>query len=132
MKVTRQGTTFLVDINISSESPQKAAAIANAIADRYFEEQVRAKFDATRIVANVRAQLKDTQRLIKEEIQRIVQSTKHDYDVARSREASLQDSFDKLQGVSSSSGQAMVRLHELQREAEANRTQYESYLARSK
>ena len=25
MKVTRQGTTFLVDINVSSESPQKAA-----------------------------------------------------------------------------------------------------------
>jgi exopolysaccharide transport family protein len=250
MKVTRQGTTFLVDIAVSSESPQKAATIANAIADAYFEEQVRAKFDATRIaakwlggqidglksrvvaseqavadyrsannlavsqgvtvndqqitdlnnkliaarvqtaearakfdqvqqlaksggdasglnaavssetvvklrsqyadiakneadltskygprhplVANVRAQLKDTQRLIDEEIQRIVQSTRHDFEVAQSREASLQDSFDKLQGVSSTSGQALVRLHELQREAEANRTLYESYLARSK
>jgi len=52
MKVTRQGTTFLVDINVSSESPQKAAAIANAVADTYFEEQVRAKYDATRIAAN--------------------------------------------------------------------------------
>src|SRR5207247_5482711 len=51
MKVTRQGTTFLVDINVSSESPQKAATIANAIADAYFEEQVRAKYDATRIAA---------------------------------------------------------------------------------
>ena len=250
MKVTRQGTTFLVDIAVSSESPQKAATIANAVADAYFEEQVRAKFDATRIaakwlggqidalknrvvtseqavadyrsannlavsqgvtvndqqitdlnskliaarvqtaearakfdqvqqlaktggdagglnaavssemvtklraqyadiakneadltskygprhpqVANVRAQLKDTQRLINEEIGRIVQGTAHDYDVAKSREASLQDSFDKLQGVSSTSGQAVVRLHELQREAEANRTLYESYLARSK
>jgi exopolysaccharide transport family protein len=250
MKVTRQGTTFLVDIAVSSESPQKAATIANAVADAYFEEQVRAKYDATRIaakwlgsqidalknrvvaseqavaeyrsannlavaqgvtvndqqitdlnnkliaarvqtaearakfdqvqqlaktggdagglnaavssemvtklraqyadiakneadltskygprhpqVANVRAQLKDTQRLINEEIARIVQSTAHDYDVAKSREASLQDSFDKLQGVSSTSGQALVRLHELQREAEANRTLYEAYLARSK
>jgi exopolysaccharide transport family protein len=250
MKVTRQGTTFLVDINISSESPQKAAAIANAIADAYFEEQVRAKFDATRIaatwlksqiddlrsrvassekavedfrsannltvaqgvtvndqqlsdlnnklivarvqtaearakydqvqdiakaggdpgginaaitsdmitklrtqyadiakneadlsskygprhplVANIRAQLKDTQRLINEEIRRILDSTQHDYDVARSREASLQQSLDQLQGLSTSSGQAQVRLHELQREAEANRTLYESYLARSK
>jgi exopolysaccharide transport family protein len=250
MKVTRQGTTFLVDIAVSSESPQKAATIANAVADAYFEEQVRAKYDATRIaakwlggqidalknrvvtseqavadyrsannlavsqgvtvndqqitdlnskliaarvqtaearakfdqvqqlaktggdagglnaavssemvtklraqyadiakneadltskygprhpqVANVRAQLKDTQRLINEEIGRIVQGTAHDYDVAKSREASLQDSFDKLQGVSSTSGQAVVRLHELQREAEANRTLYESYLARSK
>src|SRR5256714_11362883 len=51
MKVTRQGTTFLVDIAVSSESPQKAAAIANAIADAYFDEQVRAKYDATRIAA---------------------------------------------------------------------------------
>jgi polysaccharide biosynthesis transport protein len=250
MKVTRQGTTFLVDISVSSESPQKAAAIANAVADGYFEQQIRAKYDATRIasnwlngqidglksrvgaaeravedfrsannltvsqgvtvndqqitdlnnqliaarvqtaearakfdqvqqliksgndpgginaaissdmisrlrtqyadiakneadlsskygprhplVANVRAQLRDTQRLINEEIQRILQSTGRDYDVARSREASLQQSFDQLQGVSTSSGQAQVRLRELQREAEANRTLYESYLARYK
>ncbi|KRR24146.1 exopolysaccharide biosynthesis protein [Bradyrhizobium lablabi] len=250
MKVTRQGTTFLVDIAVSSRSPQKAANIANAIADAYFDEQVRAKYDATRIaatwlngqiddlksrvvasekavedfrsannlmvsqgvtlndqqitdlngkliaaraqtaearakyeqvqdiaksggdpgginaaissemitklrtqyadiakneadlsskygarhpsVANVRAQRRDTQKLINEEIRRILESTKHDYDVARSREASLQQSLDQLQGVSTSSGQAQVRLRELQREAEANRTQYESYLARSK
>jgi exopolysaccharide transport family protein len=250
MKVTRQGTTFLVDINVSSESPRKAAVIANAVAEGYFEEQIRAKSDATRIastwlngqidalksrvgaaeravedfrtannltvsqgvtvndqqitdlnnqliaarvqtaearakfdqtqqlsqsggdlggfnaaissdiisklraqyadiakneadlssrygprhpqVANVHAQLRDTQRLINEEIQRILQSTRRDYDVARSREASLQQSFDQLQGVSSSSGQAQVRLRELQREAEANRTLYESYLARYK
>src|SRR2546426_5261671 len=212
MKVTRQGTTFLVDINVSSESPQKAATIANAIADAYFEEQGRAKYDATRIaatwlngqidelksrvvasekavedyrsannlmvsqgvtlndqqitdlnskliaaraqtaearakyeqvqdiaksggdpgginaaissemitklrtqyadiakneadlsskygarhpqVANVRAQLSDTQKLINDEIRRILDSTRHDYDVARSREASLQQSLD--------------------------------------
>jgi exopolysaccharide transport family protein len=250
MKVTRQGTTFLVDIAVSSESPRKAAVIANAVAEGYFEEQVRAKYDATRIastwlngqidglksrvvaseravedfrsannltvsqgvtvndqqitdlnnqligarvqtaearakfdqaqqliksgndlgginaaissdviarlrtqyadiakneadlsskygprhplVANVRAQRQDTQRLINEELQRILQSTRHDFDVARSREASLQQSFDQLQGVSSSSGQSQVRLRELQREAEANRTLYESYLARYK
>lgn len=250
MKVTRQGTTFLVEINVSSESPRKAAVIANAVAEAYFEEQVRAKNEATRIaaswlngqieglksrvvaseravedfraannltvsqgvtvndqqitdlnnqliaarvqtaeahakfdqaqqmsksgadpggfnaaissdiisklraqyadiakneadlsskygprhplVANVHAQLRDTQRLINEEIQRILQSTRRDYEVARSREASLQQSFDQLQGVSSTSGQAQVRLRELQREAEANRTLYESYLARYK
>src|ERR1700760_3865151 len=38
LKVTRQGTTFLVDISVSSESPRKAAVIANAIAEGYFEE----------------------------------------------------------------------------------------------
>jgi polysaccharide biosynthesis transport protein len=250
MKVTRQGTTFLVDINVSSGSPRKAASIANAVADAYFVEQVRAKNDATKIasnwlngqiddlksrvvasekavedfrsannltvsqgvtvndqqitdlnnqlvaarvqtaearakfeqaqrmpksgsdagginaaisselitrlrtqyaeiakneaelsskygprhpaVANVHAQLRDTQRLINDEIQRILQGTRRDYEVARSREASLQQSLDQLQGVSSTSGQAQVHLRELQREAEANRTLYESYLARYK
>jgi exopolysaccharide transport family protein len=250
LRVVRQGTTFLVDISVSSESPAKAADIANNIADAYFEEQVRAKYEATRIaagwlsgqidnlkqrvtmsekavedyrsannltvsqgvtvndqqitdlnnklidarvqtaearakfdqvqqmaksggdpgamdaaissdiitklrtqyadiakssadlsarygsrhpqVANVRAQLKDTQRLINEEIRRIVQSARHDYDVARSREMSLQKSFEELQGVSNVSNQALLQLHELRREADANRTLYESYLARYK
>jgi exopolysaccharide transport family protein len=250
LKVVRQGTTFLVDINVNSERPSKAAEIANAIADAYFEEQVRSKYEATRIaagwlsgqienlkkrvtmsekavedyrsannltvsqgvtvndqqmtdlnnkliearvqtaearakydqvqqmaksggdpgstnavisseiitklrtqyadiaksgaelsarygnqhpqVANVRAQLRDTQRLINEEVKRILQSTKHDYDVALSREKSLQESFEQLQGVSNVSNQALVHLHELRREAEANRTLYESYLARYK
>src|SRR5207244_1074515 len=83
-------------------------------------------------VANVHAQLRDTQRLINEEIKRIVQSTRHDYDVAQSREKSLQTSFEELQGVSNVSNQSQVHLHELRREAEANRTLYESYLARYK
>src|ERR1700737_2305245 len=52
MKATRQGTTFLVDINVSSESPRKAAVIANAVAEGYFEEQVRAKNEATRIASS--------------------------------------------------------------------------------
>jgi succinoglycan biosynthesis transport protein ExoP len=250
LKVNREGTTFLVDINVNSQSPAKAAKIANAIADAYFFEQIRSKYDATKIasdwlnkqiadlkarvlasdkavedfraannlvasqgvtvndqqitdlnnklvdarvqtaearakynqvqqiaksggdpgsldqalssdviarlrtqyadiakneaellakygprhplVANVRAQLRDTQRLINEEVQRILQGTKHAYEVAQSREASLQKSLDELQGVSTGSSQAQVRLRELQREAEANRTIYESFLARYK
>src|SRR5260370_10682151 len=52
MKATRQGTTFLVDINVNSESPRKAAVIANAVAEGYFEEQVRAKNEATRIASS--------------------------------------------------------------------------------
>jgi exopolysaccharide transport family protein len=250
LKVVRQGATFLIDINVSSEHPQKAARIANAIADAYFEEQVRSKYEATKIaadwldkqiaelksrvyasdkaveefraannltisqgvtvndqqitdlnnkvvdaraqtaearakfdhvqevakhggdagaldqalssdviarlrtqyaeiaknyadlssrygprhpqVANVQAQLRDTQRLINEEIARILEGTRHAYEVAKSREESLQKSFDQLQGNSTDAGPAQVRLRELLREAEANRTIYESFLARYK
>ncbi|HEY4921669.1 MAG TPA: polysaccharide biosynthesis tyrosine autokinase [Xanthobacteraceae bacterium] len=250
LKVTRQGTTFLIDINVSSELPQKAATIANAIADAYFTEQVRSKYEATKIaadwldkqiadlksrvyasdkavedfrsannltvaqgvtlndqqitdlnnklvdaraetaqarakldhlqkvsksggdagafddalssdviahlraqyaeiaknyadlsnrygprhpqVANVRAQLRDTQRMINQEVNRILEGTRNAYAVAKSREESLQKSLDEVQGISTDAGPAQVRLRELQREAEANRTIYESFLARYK
>jgi exopolysaccharide transport family protein len=251
LKVARQKTTFLIDINASSWEATKAATIANAISDEYFMEQVRSKYDATKtaaawmnqqldalkarvlasdkavedfrsknnltvsqgvtvndqqitdlnnklvearvqsaearakfdqvkqftgakggdpgsvaealasdtvvrlrtqyadliksaaelatkygprhpLVVAGRAQVRDTQRLIDEEVQRILQGRRHSYDVAAARETSLQKSLDELQGVSGSSGQAQVRLRELQREAEANRMLYESFLSRYK
>ncbi len=250
VKVLRQKATFLVDIRATSRQPEKAAAIANAVADGYFAELVRSRYDAARIaggwmgqqieelkarviaadkavqdfrsannlqasqgvtvndqqitdlnarlteartqaaearvkyeqvqeigkdrgdagsvaealssevigrlraqyaelakneadlsarygarhplVGPVRAQMRDTQRLIDGEIRRILQGRRHAYEVAAAREAALQKSLDALQNVATESGQAQVRLRELQREAEANRTLYESFLARYK
>jgi exopolysaccharide transport family protein len=250
LKVTREGTTFVVDINVTSESPDKAAKIANAIVDSYFSEQVQGKFDTRKIAAswfnkqieelklqviasdraveefraahnltiaqgvtvndqqladlnnklieahvqtaearakfeqvqniaktnadpgtldqalssdviarlrtqyadvaknladvssrfgpqhplvvNARAQLRETQKLINEEVQRILDSTRQAYQVAKSREEALQKSLDSLKQVSDDSGRERVRLRELQRIADANRTLYESFLARYK
>jgi exopolysaccharide transport family protein len=84
------------------------------------------------LVASARAQLHDTQKLINDEVQRILQGRKHGYEVAAARVTSLQKSLGELQGVSGESGQAEVRLRELQREADANRTLYESFLGRYK
>jgi uncharacterized protein involved in exopolysaccharide biosynthesis len=47
--VIRQRATFLVDINVSSYDPAKAAMIANAVASSYMLGQVRSKYDATKI-----------------------------------------------------------------------------------
>jgi succinoglycan biosynthesis transport protein ExoP len=250
LKVTRQRNSFLVDIDATAHDPQRAAQIANAVADAYFVELIRSKSDATKTAAGwlnqqlddlksrvaasdkaveeyraahklttsqgatvngqqvsdlngklidaraesaearakyeqvakiaqkkadpgsvtealasdtiarlrsqyadlakneadlssrygaqhpqvtaVRAQLRDTQRLINDEVQRILQGRQHAYDVAAAREASLQHSLEALQNVSGESGQAEVRLRELQRESDATRTLYESFLARYK
>jgi succinoglycan biosynthesis transport protein ExoP len=51
LKVVRQRSTFLVDINLSSRDAAKAARIANAIADEFFTEQVRSKLDARKIAS---------------------------------------------------------------------------------
>ncbi|MFA6264147.1 MAG: polysaccharide biosynthesis tyrosine autokinase [Pseudolabrys sp.] len=83
-------------------------------------------------VTAVKAQLRDTQKLIGAEVQRILQSRRHSYEVAAAREASLEKSLAALQNISTESGQAEVRLRELQREADANRALYESFLSRYK
>jgi len=83
-------------------------------------------------VVNAKAQLRETQKLINEEVKRILTSTRQAYDVSKSREDALQNSLDQLKKVSNDSGNAQVRLRELQREADANRTLYESFLARYK
>ncbi len=236
LKVARQKSTFLADINVSAWEPAKAAQIANAIAESYFIDQVRSKYEATKIatdwlnrqieglrtrvftaekavadfraannlvaaqgvtvndqqigdlnnkliearaktaearakyeqsqditrrkadagalaealssdiitrlrgqygeltkaaadlssrygprhpgVAAAEAQVRDTQRLIDREVQRILQSRQHEFEVASARELSLQKSLDDLQNVSTESGQAQVRLRELQRDAD--------------
>ena len=247
--VKRQRTTFLADVNVSAWDPAQAARIANTIAQSYFIEQVRSKYDATKIaaewlnsqveglrtrvaasekavadfraannlmvaqgvtvndqqisdlnnrlidaraktaearakydqaqaianggdagsisealsseiiarlraqygelsknaadlssrygrrhplVAAVTAQVRDTERRIDEEIKRILEGRRHEFEVARAREQSLQKSLEDLQDVSTVSGQAQVRLRELQRQADSSRILYESFLARYK
>jgi succinoglycan biosynthesis transport protein ExoP len=248
LKVARQKSTFLADINVSSWDPAKAAKIANAIAESYFFEQVRSKHEATKVATDWlgrqieelrtrvvtaekavaefratnnliaaqgvtvndqqitdlnnkliearaktaearakydqardvakrgsdagslvealssgiitklrgqhaelskntadlstrytaqhplveagRAQIRDTERLIQAEVQRILQSRRHEFEVASAREESLRKSLEELQGVSTESSQAQVRLRELQREADSSRTLYESFLIR--
>lgn len=250
LKVSRQQNSYLVDVNVSSHVPKKAAVVANAVVDAYLAELVKAKADAVKTAAGwmdkqlarlksrlhdsdksvenyrarhqlvmmqgvtvndqqiadlntqliqaraeaaqarakyeqvaeiaksridpgslpealssdtiarlrgqyadlaknvadfashygprhpllvaARAQLRDTQKLINAEVQRILQSRHQNYDVAVAREASLEKSLNDLQDVSSESGRAQVQLRELQREADANRALYESFLGNYK
>lgn len=250
LKITREGTTFVIDIDAHSENPEKAATIANAVADSYFTEQVQSRYNTTKIAAswlnrqldelkarvlasdkavaefrasndlittqgqtvndqqlsdlnnklieahvqtaearakleqvetisknhsdpgtldqalasevikqlraqyadvaktvadvsskygpqhplvvNAKAQLRETQKLINQEVARVLENTREAYRVAQSREQALKNSLGQLQSTSSNSNQSQVRLRELQREADANRILYESFLARYK
>lgn len=48
VKVARVGRSYVVDISFTSLDRVKAATIANSIADAYIEDQLQAKFDATK------------------------------------------------------------------------------------
>ncbi len=47
LEVTRLGHSYVEQIAVTSLDPDKAANIANAFADAYVEDQLRAKFEAT-------------------------------------------------------------------------------------
>jgi exopolysaccharide transport family protein len=80
----------------------------------------------------VRAQLADLRRQIEAEIARILVSVRNEYQVATALETSLDAELTRLKTQSASLNEANVKLHELEREAQANRTLFEQFLNRAK
>jgi polysaccharide biosynthesis transport protein len=48
LNVKRVGLTYIILISFTSDSPDRAAQIANAVADAYIDDQLEAKYDAAR------------------------------------------------------------------------------------
>jgi succinoglycan biosynthesis transport protein ExoP len=78
------------------------------------------------------AQLKNLSGQITEEISRIVASAKSEYEMAKSRQESLEASLNDLKQRAGQFNQAAIRLHELEREAQANRDLFQAFLSRAK
>lgn len=66
--VQRRGMTYLIAVTVRSESPEKAARLANAIAGTYIDEQVQSKID------NARTSLSTVARPINQAQQAVVQA----------------------------------------------------------
>jgi uncharacterized protein involved in exopolysaccharide biosynthesis/Mrp family chromosome partitioning ATPase len=77
-------------------------------------------------------QVEDARRNIDEEVDRFAQSANNDLTRARALEASLTKAFEGQKRQSADLGQASVQLRELEREVEASRTVYQSFLKRSR
>ncbi len=79
-----------------------------------------------------RAQLEGIRRQIDNELARIVAGVRSDYQVANDREKSLESELTNLKEKFGEASQANVRLHELEREAQATRALFEQFLNRAK
>jgi uncharacterized protein involved in exopolysaccharide biosynthesis/Mrp family chromosome partitioning ATPase len=77
-------------------------------------------------------QVEDLRRTINEEVDRFTQSAKNDLVRAHDFEASLTKSLDSQKRQSVALSQASVRLRELERDVEASRDVYQSFLKRSR
>lgn len=77
-------------------------------------------------------QVDDLRRTINEEVERFAQSARNDLTRARDYEASLGKALDAQKRQSVQLSQASVRLRELERDVDANRDVYQSFLKRSR
>ncbi|MBX9589748.1 MAG: AAA family ATPase [Hyphomonadaceae bacterium] len=126
------------------DSRQTDAVVTEAIGNNAIE-QLRTKFLsaakreselATRLgpthgaVAGLRMEMREYERLMFEELNRIAESYLSDLVIAQSREKSLRTSLEGLVGIHASANETAVALRELEREAETYRTLYQTFLQR--
>ncbi len=79
---------------------------------------------------NLRNQMQEIRRTIADEMQKIAESYKSDYEIARTREASIQKSLDDTVTQSQITNQAQVQLRELESKAQTARNMYDNFLQR--
>jgi len=116
ISISRQGLTYLIEISASSPDPQKAAIIANSVADNYIEAQIDAKIETADIaqqkilsrldsaVASVRAAEDKIDRFVDDNLTAIndqatlndIAAFQRDIDAQEARRLDLSRSFDTL------------------------------------
>lgn len=97
------------------------------------EAELRSRYSgANPLVANVAAERDAITRSIAREAERIVANLRNDYDIAKAREDSLQQSIDKATTVNGVDDSVGLRLRELERINAANKSMYDYFQTRSK
>jgi polysaccharide biosynthesis transport protein len=81
-------------------------------------------------VLNLRSEIEQFRRSLLNELNRIAETYKSDYEIAKVREDSLKNSLDTLVQKNALSGQAGVKLRELEANSQTYRALYETFLQR--
>lgn len=111
-------------------------SVIDALKTRYLsitkrEQEISNRFGEDHAQAvSLRREQEDVARQIFQELKQLTESYRNEYEVARSREASLRESIKKVAGQTQESSQALVQLRDLEQKASALKTLYETYLAR--
>ena len=103
-----------------AQAAQQAASLATQLGPRH------------PALMQAQEQVRDARRLISAELDRIAESARVDLARARASEASLLKQSGLARTANDGDGSALVKLHDLERAADASRTVYQSFLARAK
>ncbi|WP_156653342.1 polysaccharide biosynthesis tyrosine autokinase [Methylobacterium sp. Leaf111] len=79
----------------------------------------------------LRSQMNGIRKAIADEVRRIAQAYRSDYEIARSREAALDKRMEELRSTSTLTSQAQVKLRDLESTSQSARNLYDNFLQRS-
>ncbi|WP_315836328.1 GumC family protein [Bradyrhizobium prioriisuperbiae] len=95
------------------------------------EADLSSRYGSNHLAAvNLRNQMKEVRRSISEELRRLAETYRSDYSIAQQREKGVQAALDDAVSNSQMTGQAQVRLKELESNSQTYRTIYENFLER--
>lgn len=95
------------------------------------EAELSSRYGATHQAAiKLRSQMQEIKRSINDELARLAETYRSDFEIARKREADVQAALDDAVAKSQLTGQAQVRLKELESNSQTYRTLYENLLER--
>jgi polysaccharide biosynthesis transport protein len=121
--------------NALTGSDEKSDVLSK-LRSEYFEVASKEADSSTKLgpnnpsIVSLRNQKTQLRSEILEEVQRLKQSSKSDYEAAQAREAELKNEFDAAVSQSQTVNQAQVRLQELEASARAYQDLYNTFLSR--
>jgi succinoglycan biosynthesis transport protein ExoP len=110
--------------------------VISKLRTQYLEHDAKASLLAAKLganhlaVVNLRNQMRELRRTIFEELERTAEGFKSDYEIAKTRQESLQQSVKQMVAESQTTNEAQITLHNLQASAETYRALYDSFLQR--
>jgi succinoglycan biosynthesis transport protein ExoP len=137
-----------IDQILKSDAPDSATTAAATVADTlhsdvinrlrqtYLDLQAHESDWSKRFgpdhlaVVNVRNQMREIRHSILDELQRIAETYKSDYQIARTREESVQKSLAEIVTQSQTTNEAQVTLHSLESSAQTYKSLYDTFLQR--
>ncbi|MDO9298387.1 exopolysaccharide transport family protein [Bradyrhizobium sp.] len=133
IEASRRGSTDAGAIPEALQSPTIANLRAQYAEARKKQAELTSELGPRHpALRQVEQQVNDLKRNIGEEIDRFAQSARNDLTRARDYESSLNKALETQKRQSVQLSQASVRLRELEREVEASRDVYQSFLKRSR
>ena len=133
IETSRRGATDAGAIPEAMQSPTIANLRAQYADARKRQAELQSELGPRHpALRQMEKQVEDLRRTINEETDRFAQSAKNDLTRARDYEASLNNALETQKRQSVQMSQASVRLRELEREVEASRDVYQSFLKRSR